>query len=354
MLLVSGCGGERAARACRASVAAPPAGSTVRYAALAGAYVVGNDIPSFGGKLRRGSLRALDLRGGRSLGRPAGAFWFLFPQAALDRAGRLHVVWGEPQGAPDAIEGRHFAVVRARTLWHAVYDGGWSVPERIHRAPAMLWNRDSAELRAGPDGVLRLVVPQGREVAELAFDGRHWTARAVPVRGAVYASVDADAGGRVTVAAIASWDRESNRVVVVQWTGRSWTAPKAMPGGGQAHGVAVRAGPGGMLHLLSRQNVSGGVLPEVIRHVGSSDRGATWSAPSDLDVPDGFQDLRSAVDDCGALQAVYRTVEQGRSELHQARWLGGWSEPRAPRLPAVSVDVGVAGGGGLLLYASAP
>ncbi|MDA0180078.1 exo-alpha-sialidase [Solirubrobacter phytolaccae] len=315
--------------------------------------------------MRQGALLAVDTRTGRSIGRPPGAFWFLLPQAALDGDGRLHVLWGEPQATKAAIPRRRFPATRTRTLWHATYDAatGWSRPEAIHRARGnLLWNRDGAELRADANGGLHAIVPhttdaRGNALVYLRLDGRRWTAHELRIPEAVYASVAADAAGRVTVAAIAPHAGEPNRTLVTASDdgGTSWTAPRAMPAGGQAHGITVREGPDGALHLQWRQNVSGGFLPEVIRHVASPDRGATWSEPSDLKPQEGFQEVRSAVDRCGVVHVVYRTAREQRSELRYVRWHEGWSRPRtlfAGADPATA-DLGTTRDGQLVLFASA-
>lgn len=367
-LSLAACGGSTPrVGSCQNGAWTPPTAltgerGTLRYGSLAGgAYAVGNDIPAFDtGTMHRGALLAVDSLTGRSIGRPPGAFWFLFPQAAVDGDGRLHVVWGEPEDAGDAIPRRRFPITRARTLWHATYDRdtGWSRPSAILRAgDNLLWNRDGAELRADAAGGLHAIVAHTTGLSYLRLDGGRWTTHELRIPGAVYASVAADRAGRVTVAAIAPYEREPNRALVVQSDdrGTSWTAPRAMPGGGQAHGIAVREGPNGALHLQWRQNVSGGFLPEVIRHVASSDRGTTWSEPSDLRPAEGFQEVRSAVDRCGTVHVVYRTTRGKRSELRYARWHGEWSRPRtlfAGRDPATA-DIGTTRDGALVLFASA-
>jgi hypothetical protein len=343
---------------------------TLRYGSLAtsagGTFAVGIDIPAFdAGTMRRGALLAVDTRTGRSIGRPPGRWWFLFPQAAPDSDGRLHVLWGEPKALGKTIPRRRFPATRTRTLWHAVYDRaeGWSRPQAIHRVRGnLLWNRDGAELRADPAGGLHAIVAQttdarGRGLVYLRLDRGRWSAHELAVQQAAYASVSADAAGRVTVAAIAHHQGEPNRALVVQSGdgGTSWTAPRAMPAGGQAHGITVREGPRGALHVQWRQNVSGGFLPEVIRHVASSDGGASWSKPSDLNPRERFQEVRSAVDRCGAVHVLYRTARGTRSELRHTRWQGGWSRPRTllAGVDPVTADLGTTRDGELVLFASA-
>lgn len=339
-------------------VRSPSRPTTLRFASVAAgstrAYVVGNDIPFFTpDTVRRDPLLVAELGHGL-LGRPPGHFTFAIPRAIVDDRQRLHLLWGEPDTAR-VLPATTWPDQRLTSLWQATYDpgGGWSVPSKVYQSTWLKWF-DGA-LTAGrrtADGAMHLAVPDAR-ILYLRFNDGAWHVRRGPkVNGVAYASVAADASGRVFVAYIApdhSHPPDANSVFLVASSdrGESWQEPKLVSrsGANRAWEVQALLGVAGDLHLLWKQDRPDSSA--AIRHVISRDGGTTWSSPDDLQLPaDYLGMLRSAIDACGAVHVVFQELSDRGVSAHimYARWTGRWSAPARvfPGLfsvePTLSVD----------------
>jgi len=360
-------------------VAGVPAGSIVREPSLVAGggrmFVAGQDFTvRDGGALPANPLLAVESgRGG--LGRPAGEYGYYSPRALLDARGVLHLLWAEPE--PGAPLRRTATEPRLTRLIHASYDGSaWAAPEEIYRSPGeILWSADLGGAAIDSAGVLHASFGDTREglptLVHLRGSVSRWETRSPERRHvAAYASLAAGRGDTLFLAYIggdAGSDRELASVFVVRSTdgGGSWEEPVLVSrtAGRRATSVRVLAGPGGVVHLVWGQNLSGGLAAEAIRHAASRDGGATWSTAADLPVPAWFRsDLRAAVDRCGAVHVIYMDVtaaasfaERGseRGELRHARWTeDGWTpaESPFPRLNVIDADMSAAADGALHLF----
>jgi hypothetical protein len=186
----------------------------------------------------------------------------------------------------------------------------------------------------------------------------------LPVK-ALYSSL-AKQSSRAPVAVIGPYPQmhgQGNNVLITTSTnGRDWSPTRLInrSDGRDATDVRVVAGSDGSLHLVWAQNLSGGLNPEVVRHVYSTDWGETWSEPQDLDAPDFFQNLRAVSDGCGGVAISYehwseQSTNAERGTLWTARWNGGWSAPVAPfpNLNSFEAALATDGNGCLLLVWSA-
>jgi hypothetical protein len=180
----------------------------------------------------------------------------------------------------------------------------------------------------------------------LSLRDGEWRTGSIPGVGGppAYSSIAVGGDRRLYVAYVDA-DRsvrsDGNSVFLVRSpdAGRTWLQPQLISrsGANRATQVQVIAGPDGTVHLVWAQNLSGGLLPEVVRHVSSSDAGETWSSADDIDVPDGFGVLHGVADGCGGVHMAYEVVvepeaedEPERGQLWYARWAGRWTSLAQP------------------------
>jgi hypothetical protein len=310
-------------------------------------YVVGNDIGLYDSlPLPARPLAAFDLHGA-GIGRPEGDFYFASPRALIAADGTLHLVWAEPgEWKPLVREDWIRMIGDAASLWHATYAParGWSPPQPIHAATRLWWSEGLGEVVMDSAGTLHGVVGEepGDRLLHLSSAGGRWKAEPIPgVTRPVYGSIAAGSDGRIYVAFVAA-DRsvpaDGNSVFLIRSEdgGRSWSGPRLIRRSGERRATAIRVlvSRSGSVHLVWAQNLSGGLAPQVIRHVASSDGGETWSPPNDADIPDGLGTLMAAVDGCGALHVIWETVEETDAgeagRLWHARWDGAWGEVELP------------------------
>lgn len=334
-------------------LAGVPSGAVIRSPSLGtGAetgYVVGNDIALFDSLPTPPHPLIAMTDAGQDIGRPAGDFVFASPRASVDAGGTLHVVWAEPRERPVQREDWLRFIFDYASLWHAAYTPGrgWTPPARVYAGSRVSWYHGTGGLATAPGGGLHGVTgdDSAQALIHLSFDGGAWHSRRIPgiERRPAYASLAVGEGGRIYVAFVAA-DRDvpsdANSVFLVRSAdgGRTWLPPQRISRSGSRQATQIRAlaAPGGTVHLVWAQNISGGLAPEVVRHTASRDGGETWSPHEDADIPDGLGMLEAVVDRCGAVHVIHEALEyreeagseQGR--LWYARWNGGWTAPAQP------------------------
>lgn len=319
-------------------------------------YVTGVDVgPLDEGPLPSPAFVGLTLAGEPIPPPPLGKY-FLHPRAAAGDDGTLHLIWAEPDTAEtlrllgidlragDPVHRNQYNQLTSNTLYYARYTpgGGWRDAVPIYAGRGLVWRFASAPslqsrgpaLIAVPDHTFGLdtlalirVEKAGAAVHRLALK-------------ALYSSLAMDSS-RAVVAFIGPYPQTrgqgNNVLVTTSANGRDWSSPRLVnrSEGMDATDVRVVAGSDGSLHLVWAQNLSGGLSPEVVRHVYSLDWGETWSQPQDLDAPDFFQNLQAAPDGCGGVAVAYEhwtehSTNAERGTLWTTRWNGGWSAPVAP------------------------
>jgi hypothetical protein len=240
-----------------------------------------------------------------------------------------------------------------------------------------MWNQVQANLAFDSAGRLHAAVADFAHpgaLVHLTHRSGTWHRTEVATGAAGYSSVATGPDGRVYLAYIGpdtTHLSDANSVFLVRSPdgGRTWSSPRLISRSGRRQATEVRAlvAPDGTLHLVWSQNLSGGLRAEVARHVFSRDRGETWSAPDDLDAPDGFAQLRAVVDRCGSVHVVYTTLSTSpknvweynrgveRWELWYAYWHRRWQAPQSPfaSLNSLDADLVAARGGPLYLLWSA-
>lgn len=330
-----------------------PAGSIARSSSLAvragRGYLVGNDILLYDSLPSPSAPLIAVTRDGKDIGRPAGNFLFMSPRALLGADGTLHMLWTEPGSwRPTVRADWTGTLMNTGSLWHATYmpKQGWDPAGRVYAASQVWFDVGTGDITLDPAGGLQALLGDDstRALMHLTRNGNTWRAGPIPGIGLpVYSSIAVDSAGRVYVAYVApdrSVQRDANSVFFVQSPdgGRTWLPPRLISRSGNAQATRIHAlaTPGGTVHLVWAQNVSGGIVPEVIRHVVSRDAGGTWSAAEDIDVPDGLGSTQAALDLCGAVHVTHEAVvedetgQEERGRIWYARWDGAWSALEQP------------------------
>lgn len=313
--------------------------------------IVGSNVPVIDESPLPDRRLAAATFSGANVPAPDGAFGLLYPKAALDRSGRLHVVWAESDSIPRT--GEEWAFADRRSLWYAVFDGkGWTRPTRLLQGRQLHWAEGYGDVAI--DGSDRLHVVVGG-IGESGFpvflharkDGRGWRIGEVARAQALYTSL-AVRDDDLYLAYIGAHgaDAGENRVMLARSAdgGASWSRPIPARRAGRANPTDLTAlvGPDGMLHLVWAESAPGKLGPEVVLHAASSDQGASWTEPSTAALPKQVVGLRGAVDRCGTLHFVYQAMKFAeaptpgyisyefgylRSEIGYLRWAGGWTGP---------------------------
>jgi len=326
-------------------------------------FIVGNDIMLFDGSMVPASPLFAAAIGERSLGKPDGRFHFIRPKAFADASGRLHVVWGEPTAAPEAISTLDWPPEPITALWTAAYEDskGWTRLERLILRSAISWgdasshqSRPSRSEGFGERSRVQwmLAVPTvggslDQPILILWLDRNGWHTSSVSTQGsgnALYPSVTIS-DTEVTLAYIAAnvgASHDQNSVFVRRSTdsGEHWGPAKlvSLSGTHPAFEAQLLHGGGATVHLIwLQQDATDDV--SVLRHVISLDRGETWSSPTDLGPPAKRQSLRGVVDACQTLHVVVENLNSGADArgLEYASWRGSWSTMSRPFPSLVSV-----------------
>lgn len=265
---------------------------------------------------------------------PARGFAFLYPRAAFDTGGNLHLVWGGPGEGKD-LAPEDWQRTRIERLWHASYhpDGHWSSPTLIYSGSDLRWDGTMGAVRLGGDGAIHVVAAwRRRALHHFRLDERGWHSARLPVEGyAIYPDVVADSLGHWVVAYIAPPGRNDTRsakylsvfAVRSEDLGKTWGAPVLvqLSTEGHANHLHLLGSPQGSLHLVWGQNRSRGVFFEAIRSATSRDGGRTWQPGGDLDTP--WAAYSATATDERVVHVLGGPMSESR--LKHACWNGRWS-----------------------------
>lgn len=295
---------------------------------------------------------------GRVLGLPEGGYRFHGPRMAVERSGRLHLLWGESGGTgPQSM--LDYISVPSSAVFHASYDPaqGWLETALVWGDPdrkRMFSNPALEPAPPHPDGPLGIhVTPSERidprrtlqwssgRTLVLSENGEMMTAaerRADGIamfrgdsRGGWSVDTPANDGRRPELAAgldgelwmvYLAMNSQELRVVASSDGGESWSRPVVAVRVGNANHKRLLHGPDGRLHLLWSHSFDSG-LSSAIGHSFSEDGGQTWSSLSTFPYPGSFTSWAGTVDQCGAVHLIY--MNEGMA--WHARWSGEWSPP---------------------------
>lgn len=322
-------------------------------------YLAGNDIPFFAPDTVRESPLSIARLGGQGIGRPSGHFRFVSPRLLADRAGRLHLLWGEPVDASAPVTGSEWSRQHVTAIWTASYDParGWSASRKVYDGPEIGWaDATSTDGDGHPDraavvatvktkrawpGVLRVWRVNGDSVvssiAEIYGSPAYQT---VALSGDTSYLAYIATSREVLPGEIGPHDNNSVWLQRSLDRGATWQKEILVSRSGDdpASQLRLHLTPDGTVHLLWRKDFSTGV--SVIRHAESLDGGRNWSAPDDLHPSQSpFSNLHSVVDACGALQLVHEYMDPntGNARLEVATWNGRWTRAEQLRFPGQRV-----------------
>jgi hypothetical protein len=296
---------------------------------------------------------------GALLGRPEGPHTLAYPKVLTSSSGRLDLLWADADAPfrPRTIV--EWPGGPLTSLWHASYEPGrgWSAPQLLYTAKSLGWEQASVSVSAhAVISAVRTLDKDGRiedlriVLVRAAADGE-WTARELPADISGFYPNVAERDHELFlayVAAVQGAGHDENSVFLARSRddARTWTTHLvARSGWHGAHTPVVALGVGHDIDLVWRQKASMDASKEVsswgglvLRHVGSHDDGATWSAPVDLGPPSTSNDLRVLADACGVLHvtAVVSDDSLTDSRFLYTTWRGAWS-PFVDLFPAYDI-----------------
>lgn len=376
-------------------------GQPVLVPAPGGAFAIGGTRSPLG---RPGDSALIARRiGGGPLGVPAGGSAFVDPAAALDASGTLHMVWADrpKPGAPFDGKSRPHGPegpLLGRVLYARYRDGRWSHAEQLYAGPLRWYALTRSDLLVDGAGRLHLVFqpergplvhlrsgPQGWKATELwektmpqrRPDGSSEWPRNRPIGGSSYAHLALGAEGRMYLVFMsAAWDTSgsfsarspsnAHGVFLMRSkdNGSTWDAPVlanfSPHGEGQTSQPRLVVAGRDTLHLLWGKNPRGGLFAEVVRHATSTNRGESWTAPTEIRVPGEpamLHNILAVRDVAGAIHLAFRAGRNSPGTpytplgIWHARWEdGAWAGPQLLRAESTQgFDLSVDGRGRLHL-----
>jgi hypothetical protein len=276
-------------------LAGVPAGQALNWPSLAfranTLFVAGNITPTgVDGPepVRPQPLLVLRAPGG-SIGKPEGLFAFMFPRGVIAGDGRYHLFWGEPDSLPQSGAPRRWPPSRARSVWHAVYGGSWSKPERVLNEFDVSWERSGDVVSVDEAGRIHIAVTvlrahNGYAVSHLRSSGSNWERTDLRIPVGTSGSVltwghDSLAIAYVGIASDTARDGARVRLFLSGDGGITWAEPPHPPLSGRDPQVPMLSrSKDGMLHVVWRELARDGGFAsgQVFRSSRSADGGATW------------------------------------------------------------------------------
>lgn len=293
------------------------------------------------------------------IGSPTPTRSFIYPAAAVDTAGRLHVLWAEHTSAVAATRPAGQMPNRLTTLWNATYEAGrWTKPSQVASFERILWDPSShSSFIATADGGIAIAMPiydRGRGgIAYAHWNGSQWRVSTVPLSlptEPAYVSLAQQNPGTIIIAYIAAATdvpiRDENSVFSVrsQDGGKTWAAPNLVSRSGLTPAFEPQLlTSGSAVSLMWAQSNTRGLTTDVIHSTRSADQGNHWIEPLTL-AASGARDVHGFVV-CGRTWVVFEQGDMRQSALHLAQVdRGGWSKTSVlfPQLlsyaPNVAVD----------------
>lgn len=326
----------------------------VRYPSVAAGrdtvFVFGNDIAVFDSSpVTKPLIVSLSIPE-EDLEPPPGPFWFVTPMASLDREGRLHLVWAEPDESVEegVLTRSRVSGLPLNRVWHAVRDQGrWTEPQSIYQSRRrMSWRRGVIDIDADVAGTIRVVLSESDRLVHLQGRGDDWQVQSIPVFLGGQPSLATVSARRLLIAYSGGEPGRSGRandllIVKSDDGGITWSNPQLVhrPKEERVQHVHALAGADGRVHLVWEET-AGGSLRRAIFHSVSQDFGDTWAIPERLAAPNA-RNTQALVDACGVVHLVFEDWEQDqlRANLAYARWDGRWSAVEYPYPDLNSIEI---------------
>jgi hypothetical protein len=328
------------------------------------AYVAGSDVSVFTHDAVRANPLTVWELSRKNIGRPVGNFFFAYPKALMDDAGRLHLLWAEPTTPPGVITGVQWPPEPLGSVWTAAYDAskGWTAPKRIYATSAAIaWSPSAAVVgQFGAGAGIGIAVPVLTmpllKAVFLQLRDSEWQAAEIDSAGVAITTASRD-GKHVVVgytAGLRGRARDRNSVFIRRSDdgGATWRSAVLVSQSGNtpAYEPKIFIGGDNTVHLVWKQMLSDGSA--VLRHQSSRDLGDTWSAPHDVRLTTNASNLTAAIDACGRIHVVYDHWADGETgHLDYVIWHDGWSslEHLFPRWRATGATLHATPDGRLLL-----
>ena len=287
-------------------IVAVPVGAVVQWPALSAkgdtVYVTGNVMRPDGARPPSFVIARIP---GDTIPTPSGASAFAFPHTAVDRAGRLHLVWGET----DSDSSRTLDVMRPITaIWHAVYAGGqWSTPTRLSGGLKFFWSAAEQGLAADSAGSIHVVISGADSLGRHSTVYHRWTNgtwQSERVAGMSFSSsILALPGDSLVILFTGPLEGDSShvwlQVIRNRRGGGPWTAPRAIARLSDVLRLRPQlAAVGQTLHVFASD--AGTFLPDSasLQHWTSTDGGTTWVIGRRAPLPPGTIRITPLVNAC--------------------------------------------------------
>jgi hypothetical protein len=318
------------------------------------AYLVGNlsllddgsMVPtgSFPLSVWRIQLRYRDAPRVTRIDAPRGVDDFIFPTAATDKNGALHVLWGERAQSGHPEKGESVNGTKVVSIWHSVLRGPhWTTPEKIADFESVEWFQSAiSNIIRTPDGGIAIAVPfyeQSRKggIALLRWKNRKWSVSRTFVAPLEPAYVAAGIGGdgRILIAYIGaaqSKTHDTNSVFTIQSNdgGVHFDPPQlvSLSGLNPAVDPRIATGKHGTMELLWGQSQTQELRADVIRHIHSIDGGRSFDASTELPAK-GAQKLAVVTGPCDVTLLVFQAEASGHPTLFLSELKNNsWSIPK--------------------------
>jgi len=286
------------------------------------------------------------------IGKPAGDFWFLYPQVEYDTDGALHLVWLEP--APDTLaavrdraDGRmHEVITDFDRVYHSTHeDGSWSSPKVVVNESAYWVTEDPPSLVAGDEGSLHLLYGnrlqrRSTDATHMYFDGEQWHDRSPAVRQATYSTLTRRSDGRLYLtfaAPVIDGPQDQLFLMHSDDDGATWSDPSPIHSGrvqrvSQPRLLVDEAA--GRMHLIWGQEADH-TFHNHLWHSVSEDEGQTWSDPARVSpsYEGTFHYHKATIDECGGVHSLFYIDNHAvqTPQFYYANWLSdtGWRDAEA-------------------------
>ncbi len=330
----------------------------------------GNNIPLFDGRQLTVPPLTIGELGGSQLERPPGQFNFIRPRIAFDWSGQLHMLWAEPAPMDRLLTTDEWFATPLTEVWSAQYNPktGWTKPARVFGGQQILWPPDRirripASRYASESLVATLAIFSGepnRPVILLRWGGDQWRVETVktslitnPVTVTYAWWQDVELVAFLAAARGAQEDRNSVFVQVSRNDGAQWPPAQLVNRSGRAGAATPQLSveSNGIVHLSWIQYAEG--RTSSLRHSLSRDGGKTWAPPDELVGLASSTGVRTVIDGCGVLHAVFDSYAEGttRPHLEHSVWRNGWQPPTRlfPHLFTLTPDLLLTSDGAPLL-----